>query len=48
MTGRFELTLIAALVLAALLSFGLVAAPGDGDAPANDDGFTASGLAWNN
>ena len=47
MTGKFELFLVAALVLAALLRLGLVAAPGDGDVPTNDGGFTSAGLAWN-
>ena len=49
MNGKLELTFIGMLILAALLSFGVVNDSAAGvDPPVQHDPYTASGLAWNN
>ena len=48
MNGKLELTFIGILIVAALLSFGVVGDPAADADPVQNDPYTASGLAWNN
>jgi hypothetical protein len=43
-----ELAFIGALILAALLSLGIMSDPVADTRPVQHDPYTASGLAWNN